>query len=135
FDEPTLVGVTMTESHTPSSVMVSVPASKRNCSKTSTCILSCACPTVSSHPIPASLPTCSSSTALAQPNGSGTTSNRYPTGAKTTPKPRLCNLKSSSHASTGGTTAKKTTTPGASTPVTYWKMEESSTSKTPVAVK
>ena len=68
--------------------MACAPASRKNCSRNSTCTPSSGCRTACLRPTPASRRTCCSSTAPARRAKSGITNNRCPKAGRTTPKPR-----------------------------------------------
>jgi hypothetical protein len=91
----------------PSSAMASAPASRRTCSRTSTSIPSCACPTASLPLIPLFPPTCCFLTAPASPKKSGIMSNPCPKAGRPTPRPNPCNLKNLLTAWLGGQPAGK----------------------------
>ena len=62
-------------------------ASRKNCSRNSTCTPSCACPTACSHRTLVFRRMSCSSTEAVRPSTCGTTSSRYPKVARTTPRP------------------------------------------------
>ena len=117
----------------PSSAMASVPASRKNCSRTSISTPSSACPTASLLPTRAFRRISSSSTAPVPRKMSGTTSSRCPKAGRTTPRPSRFSSKNLPTASPGGTSEKRTTAPGKSPPPTFSRTAAISTSRTRAA--
>jgi len=89
----------------------------------------CACPTACSLPTPTSRRTSCSSTVAGRRRRSGTTSNRCPKAARTTPRRNLSSSRTSLLASSGGRSGKRTTTLGRC----KLKMSFNSTTATPSA--
>ena len=82
-------------------------ASRKNCSRNSTCTPSSACPTACSRLTPASRRTFCSSTAPARRAKSGITNSRCPKAGRTTPKPRPSSSRNSPASSHGGTSGEE----------------------------
>ena len=90
------------------------PASRRPCSPTAICTPSCGCPMACSTPTPASAPICCSSPRASPPLRSGITSIRIRLAPRATTRASLSASRSLSRKRPGGTTAWKTSRPGAS---------------------
>ncbi len=111
----------------------SAPASRRSCSRISTCTPSYGCRTASLRRIPASRRTFCSSTARGRRRKSGTMSSPCLKGARITRKPSPCSSTSFAAAWSGGKNARKTIRLGKCRSQSCWRPVATSTARTRAA--